>query len=452
MEAPQHRPLISIAAVIMNLANPNATRPAFDDVGPEWEELLRWIDTDDPDFDGSVWFEASQTIVLSDDGAQRLGQSLLQAMARGRQFADIHICTYYMTADADQYSALLEFLASGQYGYIFFHQEAAWPAPEPGRMRAAMEHIVTAMLANQQPVPAGLEFFGVTLTMPILHLALQYPSIEFFGCRMETLLLTDHDNHLVVAAALRNRPEQGIHLRLGNINDNLGILQAATTINTNVTSLKLSFHNAIVGRLDLSRLFSFVATQPNGMDLTFVIFEPSTAIVEHILADVSNKCPGVHSLLIQFDGAVSPLIRERFPRLKELMSDSSLTRLAFESFSGDTVLSPEQEQEMAVIIKRNIAILVYLQSTNLPKPRQPPVVDPNDPPALVVYANHGEDRRKHLFLLSHALSQAAAHPIFFSHVYEYIREHVDELFGGGPVDQQQLQDQDNNNGSTRIEI
>jgi hypothetical protein len=446
----------------MNVVNPNDNRPERDDEGPDWQDLLRQIDTDDPDFDGDVWFEASQTIVLSDDGAQSLGQSLLGAMARdpGRQFVAIHICTYYMSANADLYSALLDFLATGQYGIVFFHQEAAWPAPEPGRMRAAMEHIVTAMLANQQPVPALLEFHDVSLTMQTLQLALQHPWVNVCGCRMETLLLTDHDNYpATAAAAVRNRPERGIRLCLDYQNGCIGILQAATTINTNVTSLKLSISSAIVGRLDLSALIDFVAAQPNGMDLAFDFFQSSRMngdIVENFLADVSNKCPGVHSLLIRVARAMSPLIRERFPRLKELMSDSSLTRLAFESFSeDDTVLSPEQEQQMAVIIQRNIAIQMYLQSTNLLKPRRPPVVGPNDPPTtIVVYANHdGEDRRKHLFLLSHALSQAAVHPIFFSHVYEYVREHVDQLFGGGrpEEDQQQQQDQDNN-GSTLIEL
>jgi hypothetical protein len=29
--------------IIMNLANPNATQPEFDDVGPDWEDLLRQI-------------------------------------------------------------------------------------------------------------------------------------------------------------------------------------------------------------------------------------------------------------------------------------------------------------------------------------------------------------------------------------------------------------------------
>jgi hypothetical protein len=312
----------------MNRANLNAPHPEFDDVGPEWEELLRWIDTDDPEFDGYVWFEASQTIVLSNAGAQRLGEILLGAMARGRRFAQVHICTYYMTANARQYSALLDFLASGQYRLVRLYQGAKWTSRQ--EMRAVMEHVLTAILANRpnlanQQYPATLELEGVRLTMKTLHLTLQHPRVDFSGCRMETLLLTDHDNQYPVAAAaaaaLKNRPEQGIHLSLGyNNNDYFGILQAATAINTNVTSLRLSYNGAIVGRLDFSALIGFIAAQPNGMELTFAIFERScAAILEHILADVSTQCPGVHSLFISVDNdALSPLIRERFPRLKEL--------------------------------------------------------------------------------------------------------------------------------------
>jgi hypothetical protein len=73
-----------------------------------------------------------------------------------------------------------------------------------------------------------------------------------------------------------------------------------------------------------------------------------------------------------------------------------------------------------------------LKTTKFLKLRRtpPPAVDdPIDSSSIVVYANDGLDRPKHQFVLSHALSQAAVHPIFFSHFYEYVRNHVGELFG-----------------------
>jgi hypothetical protein len=83
----------------------------------------------------------------------------------------------------------------------------------------------------------------------------------------------------------------------------------------------------------------------------------------------------------------------------------------------------EQEQEIAAITQRN-SLPVYLETTKFLKRRRPPpaVDDPMDSSSsIVVYANHGVDRNKHQFVLSHALSQAAVHPIFFSHLYEYVR-------------------------------
>jgi hypothetical protein len=172
------------------------------------------------------------------------------------------------------------------------------------------------------------------------------------------------------------------------------------------------------------------------MDLTIdfrVSSQMNGDVVEHILADISTECPGVHSLVIRVNDAMSPLIRERFPelfpRLKKLVSNSALLRLAIEDPSDRSVLSLEQEQQITVITQRNIVIPVYLRTTNLLKPRRPLVGNRNDP-AIVVYANDdGEDRRKHLFMLSRALSQAAVHPIFFSHVFEFVRNHPDQLFG-----------------------
>jgi hypothetical protein len=427
----------SMAAAAINVPN---NRPVQDDVGPNFERLRQQIDNDDPDFNGLVQLEASRTIVLSDDGAQRLGQSLMGATARGRHFDVISICPYYMTADAGQYSALLEFFATGQYLRVFLDQDAEWPAPPP-EMLAAMEHVLTAMISNQQPAAlTALHIVGMSLTMQTLHLALQCRLLVLIACRMESPLLplilprdiTDHDNHPAAAAAaqVRSSPERGSGLHLVHGDDSFGILQEATKLKTNVTSLRLSFIGAIVGPVDLSRLIGFVATQPNGMDLTIIFHESSRmngGVVEHILADILTQCPGVHSLAIHVNDAISLLIRERFPRLKELVSDSSLSRLTIERF-GRTVFSREQEQQIAVITQRNSMIPVYLRTTNLLKPRRPLVVNPNDP-AIVVYAHEGEDRRKYQFLLSHALSQAAVHPIFFSHVYEFVREHVDELFG-----------------------
>jgi hypothetical protein len=188
--------------------------------------------------------------------------------------------------------------------------------------------------------------------------------------------------------------------------------------------------------LGLSCLIDFVAAQPNGMDLTIHFHRSGQMngdVVEHILADVSYQCPGVHNLVFRVNDAMSPLIRERFPRLKELVSNSALLRLAIEDPSGRSVLSPEQEQQIAVITQRNIVIPVYLRATNLLKSRRPLVVNPDDP-AIVVYANGDGE---YLFMLSHALSQAAVHPIFFSHVYEFVRNHNDQLFGPEGRHQQQ---------------
>jgi hypothetical protein len=430
--------------------NPNDNRPVRDDVGPRFERLLRQLDNnDDRDFDGRVEF--GRRNVLSDHGAQRLGQSLLRATARNphRQFRFISISPYYMTADADQYSALLEFFATGQCGKVMLcHQGPDWPAPQPPGMLAAMERIVIAMMANQQPAP--LAIVGLSLTMPMLRLTLQCRDVTLYRCRMESPLLPqispndttnycdDHSAAAPAAAAAAiaaiNSPERGIHLHLVSSSDWVGILQAATALKkTNVTSLALSLDDAapIVGRLDLSSLIGFVTSQPNSMDLYFQLRSQigDNTIVEHIVADILNHCPGVHSLVIRFGSITSRVHREQFPRLLELVSDSALTRLAIEGYSGVNVMSREQEQQMAVVTQRNIVIPVYLRTTHLLKPRRPPVVNSNDPPIVVVYANDGEDRRKHQFLLSHALSQAAVHPIFFSHVYEFVRNHGDQLFG-----------------------
>jgi hypothetical protein len=98
--------------------------------------------------------------------------------------------------------------------------------------------------------------------------------------------------------------------------------------------------------------------------------------------------------------------------------------LTIEDTSGRSVLSPAQDQRIAVITQRNSLIPLYLQTTKLLKHR-PMVMYRFHPP----YAAGGKDRPKHQYVLSHALSQAAVHPIFFSHCYEFLRKHSNVLFG-----------------------
>jgi hypothetical protein len=242
------------AAAVINVPN---NLPERDDESPDFERLLRQIDNDDPDFNGWVQFgQYGMGVALSDHGAQRLGQSLLGATARGRQFVAITICTYYMTADANQYIALLDFFATGQYRSVLLCQDRPSNAqPPPQGYAAAMEHVLTAILANQQPVAlALLEFRGVSLTMKTLHLALQCPWVVLIRCRMESPLLvlpndsTDQNNHptAAAAAALQNRPERGSCLHFCCHNNSFELLQAAATLKTNMTRLYLTFVAALV--------------------------------------------------------------------------------------------------------------------------------------------------------------------------------------------------------------
>jgi hypothetical protein len=416
--------------------------PERDDERLDFERLLHRLDNDDQDFDGDVEFGRDGRGVLSDHGAQRLGQSLLRANAHGHQIHRITICPYHMTADADQYDALLEFFATGQYRSVELLGRNPLASTQPPGMLVAMEHIAIAMMANQQqPGPALLKITKVRLTMQTLHLVLQYPWTTLVLCQMEAplqLLVVPHNN----IDHNDRSPERGTTLHLGFGNDWSAILQAATILQTNVTmlqtdvsNLSVIFHFLFFGRLDWSSVIAFVAAQPNGMDLTMTgVPSLQMAVVEHFLADVTTQCPGMHGLLIQVDvDAASPRVRERFPRLVEmrfprlveLVSNSALTRFELRD-QENSLLNQEQEQQITVITQRNIVIPVYLQTTNLLKPRRPLVVNPNDPP-IVVYADHGPDRNKHLYVLSHALSQAAVHPIFFSHFYEYVRNHPDQL-------------------------
>jgi hypothetical protein len=400
---------LSIIAAAMDL-------PEREDEGPDFERLLSKLDNDhDPDPIIMVHF--GQKGVLSDRGAERLGRSLLGAKARnaGRRFSIIGMCPYFMTENASRYSSLLEFFATGQYYHAGLYQDAAWNAPEPG-MAAAMAHILTAMLANPEQ-PANLTISGLSLSKQSLYLANQFLEVTLVDCRMEAPL-QQLQPMVVPRDTAEPSPARGSRLRLASNNDWSGILQAQATLKTNVTSLFLMVNDPIVGRLDLSGLVGFVATQPNGMDLN-LHFQRSgqmnaDARVEHILEDTLTQCPrGVHSLWINIDAAPAPLIREKqFPRLLELVSDSALTRFDIRAERANSVLSPAQVQQITVITQRNGVIAAYLQSTNL------------------VYANDDEDRPKHQYLLSHALSQAAVHPALFPHFYEFVRNHSNELPGG----------------------
>jgi hypothetical protein len=341
----------------------------------------------------------------------------------------------------------MEFFASGPNRHVdndpFGQNNPSWNA-QPLGMMAVLEDIVTAMLANQQPpvvAEAALHIIGLSLTMPILHRALQYPRVYLFGCQMESPL-----QQLGHTTDQHNDVHRSSFLRIGYENDWSGILQAASMVRTNVTRLFLDFHDPIVGRLDLSSLIAFVATQPNGIDLTITVFFPcridAVIIVEHIIMDITTQCPGVNSLWIQVLAPTTPpLMPEQFPRLLELVSASVLTRLEFFPIF---FLSPAQKRQLDVILQRNRVIpALYLQTTQLLKPRRsPPRVDDPiiDPPIVVVYADdddddNGEDRRRHQFVLSHALSQAAVHPIFFSHFYQYVRDHADQLRSGNQTTQ-----------------
>jgi hypothetical protein len=427
----------TMAAAAIN--NRMIYRPKRNDEHPEFERLLRRLDNEhDRYFVGDVWLGPFVSFVLSDHGAQRLGRSLLRAKANGCRISRIKICPYYMTADAGQYSALLDFFAIGQYYVVLENPNPEWPAPG---MRSAMEHLLAAMLTNRQLAAAEVEIQGASLRMQTLHLVLQCPRLTINGCRMAVLPNdTTDENPAASTAALRISPERSSTLHLSFENDWFGILQAATMLETpNVASLHLYFWDAIVGRLDLSSLMGFITTQPNSVDLNLAFFPSSRmdgdAIVEHVIADILTQCPGVHGLVIHVDYAMSPLICARFPRLMKLVSDSTLTRLVIKHLTSVwcPVLYRTQEQQIAVLTKRNSVIPVYLQTTKLLKQGRSPIS------SYEVYADDGKDRPKHQFVLSHALSQAAVHPIFFSHVYEYVREHVDQLFGGGPVEDQQQQ-------------
>jgi hypothetical protein len=420
--------------------------------GPGFAHLFPQQDNDDHECDVLVEFgrnEWSASITFNQGGGGRNNNNA------NRQIDSIAIFPYYlMSANAGRrYSALLASLATNQYRHVRLQWSAQPglpppppPSSPPGTM-GVMEDILTAMRVNQQPVPAQFGIRGMRLTMPILHRALQLPRTALIECRMESplepmVLPDDATNH-------DDSPERGSNLHLGPGNGWLGILQTATTLQTNVTSLMLDFNNPIDGRLDLSGLIgSFVAAQPYRMDLT-IYFQSNPrdgdgiVIVERILADVATQCPSVHSLFLRVRDDALPLFTrvQHLPRLSQLLSDSSLTRFELRELRDlqARVLSQEQEQRMAVITQRNTVIPMYLGTTNLLKPRRPPVVNPIDPPPIVVYADDGEDRRKHQFVLSHALSQAAVHPIFFTHFYQFVLNHADQLPGGEKGRRQQQQ-------------
>jgi hypothetical protein len=453
--------------------------PPRDDTGPNFVHLLRRLDNDARVGDVRVLFDRPYCDACVQFADQQ-GRRVRRMWADGLRRFQYNVMS---ADDGRQYSALLDFLATGQYRWVQLDlhnnmddmgRAVIEPPLPPGRMMTMMEDILNAMNANQQPVPAELKIRGwLCLTMPILHRALQYPNTLLVRSRMESAPLqpqqlvlpndtTEHNNEhpAASATAVRSRPERGTTLRYSFIGaeDWPGILQAATTLETNVTSLMLDFNDPIesIDRiLDLSSwIGSFVAAQPNGMDLT-ICFRSNQmdgdviVIVERILADVSTQCPGVHSLLIRIHDDVRFTRVQYLPRrlqllsdsLLQLLSDSALTRFEFretlailelreEPTLDTSVFSQEQEQRMTVMIQRNTVIPVYLQTTYLLKPRRPRVVDPIIDPPIVVYANDGEDRRKHQFVLSHALSEAAVHPIFFSHFYEFVRNHSNELPGG----------------------
>jgi hypothetical protein len=249
----------------------------------------------------------------------------------------------------------------------------------------------------------------------------------------------DHDAASAAALVVRNSPERGSCLRLVYNKDGDEILKAATTLNTNVTSLIMDFNDPI-SRFDYSSLISFVTAQPNGIKLSLIFNEKSSRfdrarglILVVLVHEFAEKCPDVHSLRFLFRDPLAQAFPERYiPLLIEALSDSALTRFEFCAlYTTESVnlLSREHEQQIAAIAQRNSAIPAYLQTTHLLKRRQPPAGnEPIDPP-IMLYANDGVDRPKHQFVLSHALSQAAVHPIFCLHIYEYVRNHVGELFG-----------------------
>jgi hypothetical protein len=432
-----------------------------ENVGPGFEHLLPRLDNDDREFYVSVEFGRDGWSAKVD---QRNDQAVPSVTVQYRRFSYIERPPYYKTADAGQYFALLDFMAAGQYRRVSLYQNPpATTAPPPPGTHAMMEHILTSIIANQQPVAAQFIIRDLSLTIQSLDLALQYPDVvTLVRCRMveSPLQLVPRvaDQHPAAAAALRDSPERGSTLRISSINDWRGILQAATRLQTNVTSLQLylNFTDPIVGRLDLSSVIGFVANQPNSVHLSLTFYRSSgidaVVLVETIVADISTQCPGVHSLEIDvysllIDPRTPPLMPEQFPRLMAHVSDSALARL---EFVPTVFLNPTQEQQIAVLIQRNRAIPEYLKTTQLLKQRNEVAVDPNDPP-IMIYVDYGEfeevpapveppivvyndddaaDRSKHQFVLSHALCQAAVHPIFFSHFYQFVRDHAEDLPGG----------------------
>jgi hypothetical protein len=440
--------------------------PPRDDEGPDFERLLRQLDNDDPDFHGVVEFGRNGQGYLSDRGGQRLGQSLLRATAHRRQFRFIKICTDDMTANADQYSALLEFFATGPNRNVVLVLSKG--------STHANQHILTAMNAN--PQPGNLVIREVAMTMQTLRLALQGPRhLSLVACRMSETesppvpppaqqvlsndTTTNRDDYPEASAAalvVRNNPARGSSLRLVYDNiDCIGILKAATKLHTNVTSLHLDFNAPLAfGRFGHSSLISFAKAQPNGMEMRLSFSESSrfdreiNILCIYILMNkFSTTCPDVHSLFIHASDGRTPLLNEKpnyISLFMEAVSKTALTRFEFSrtfyTTHGVTVLSleREEEQQIAAITQRNSLIPVYLGTTKFLKPRRPPpaVDNPVDSSSsIVVYANDGVDRNKHQYVLSHALSQAAVHPFFFLHLYEYVRDHVGELFvetGGQP--------------------
>jgi hypothetical protein len=413
----------------MNVVNPNANER--DGEGPDFERLLRQLDDDDSNFHGLVEFGQKGIGFLDDRAAQRLGQSLLLAMYHRRQFRLIKISAKYMSPNADRYSALLEFFATAPNRDVVL-------VLQRGNV-GANEHILTAMKAN--PQPGNLVIIGLVLKMQTLHLALQGPRLlSLVECRMHrTKSPPPLPQQVLPNDTTTNRDdssERGTCLRIVYNKDCFGILEAATKLKTNVTSLRLDFNDFPIVRFDsaAASLLSFVTAQPNGMELIFAFSGPIWAggIAEVLMYLFPKKCPCVHSLVIHT--RVALLVHPTgIPSLTEIVSDTALTRFEYRARNFYTnqrvnALSRtlEWEQQIAAITQRNSAIPVYLETTKFLKPRRTPPIDSS---SIVVYANDGVDRPKHQFVLSHALSQAADHPIFFSHCYEYVRNHVGELFG-----------------------
>jgi hypothetical protein len=169
--------------------------------GQGFEHLFPRLDNEDHECDVLVDFGRDEWSARDGFNQQRGGGP--NNNNDNRQFRYIARIPYYgMSANAGRkYSALLAFLATGQYRHVVLQWSAhpglpPPPASPPGTM-GVMDDILTAIVVNPRPVPAQFSIRGMRLTMPILHRALQLPRTALFGCRMDESPLLEQPQGLL---------------------------------------------------------------------------------------------------------------------------------------------------------------------------------------------------------------------------------------------------------------